>query len=271
MGHRSSNWQKDLRNYVWAVTWSRVALMVTSTVALPIIECAFVNLLTGAAANANGWPLWALVVTGMLHALLGGLLIWGEISNPATNILDAMQLEEKLEDTKAELQRRSDTTKMIRSVFDTLNLQACRTVGNQPEPIGEGLGPIMKQLTCGLSTALGVASAEFTVEVYFDGEAISDPSPGVGSKVQGYLLSTRQIDRELPLQLGDRSPVEWGWGRNRPGQCTIDDDKERFFDADKPFCDLYFYRFAVVPIQGCNRASAKDFHEIRAVFTRGVA
>jgi hypothetical protein len=28
---------------------------------------------------------------------------------------------------------------------------------------------------------------------------------------------------------------------------------------------------AICPDRGCDRASAKDFHEIRAVFTRGVA
>lgn len=31
------------------------------------------------------------------------------------------------------------------------------------------------------------------------------------------------------------------------------------------------YELSVRPLAGCDRASAKDFHEIRAVFTRGVA
>ena len=148
--------------------------MVTSSVALPIVECAFVNLLTSVDVKAKDWLLGALIVIAVLHAVLVCHLIWGEITNPGTNLLDAVRLEEDLEDTKAELQRRSDTTKMIRSAFDALNLQTCRTVGNEPEPIEAGLGPIMQQFTCGLSTALGVTSAEFTVEVHFDGEAVSD-------------------------------------------------------------------------------------------------
>jgi len=79
--------------------------------------------------------------TGALHAMLVVHLIWGEITNPATNMLDAIQSGEDLEQAKVELRRRSDTSKMIRSPFDTLNLQTCRTVGNQPEPIGDGLRP----------------------------------------------------------------------------------------------------------------------------------
>jgi hypothetical protein len=241
-------WWKELRSHVRSVMWSRVALMVTSGVALPILECAFVNLLTGGPSEVKGWALGGLCITATLHFILVVLLVGGEITNPATNMLDAIQLEEDLERARDELKRRSNTSQMIRCAFDTLNLQACRMVGNRPEPIDQGLHPIMQQLACGLAAALGVKSAEFTIEVYFRADATSEPFMGGEPKVQAYFLSPRQIDPTLPLRLGDRAPVEWGWGRNRPGQCTIEDDKERFFEGGKPFPNLYFFRFATVPI-----------------------
>ena len=81
MGCRSSSWEKALRNYVRSVASSRLALMVTSSVALPIVECAFVNLLTSVDVKAKDWLLGALIVIAVLHAVLVCHLIWGEITN----------------------------------------------------------------------------------------------------------------------------------------------------------------------------------------------
>jgi hypothetical protein len=252
MAIQSKKWHA-LQNHVRSVGWFRIALVVTATALLPIIECAFVNILTGTSGDLRFWASIALAVTALLHAILLGLLIWGEATNPATNILDAIQLEQDNERFHEELQRRTNTSKMIRSAFDALNLQTCRIVGNQPEPIGAGLSTIMQHLTCELSSALGVTSDEFTVEVYFDRKAIPAPTVGGTGMIQAYLWSPRQISSDLPFRLGDKSPLEWGWLRNRPGQGDINTDKERFYADSQPHKDLYFYRFATVPIyQTCS-------------------
>jgi aryl-alcohol dehydrogenase-like predicted oxidoreductase len=55
---------------------------------------------------------------------------------------------------------------------------------------------------------------------------------------------------------------DWGWGSSKEESRKVYD---AFLEAGSNFIDT------ANVYTGCDRASAKDFHEIRAVFTRGVA
>ena len=67
----------------------------------------------------------------------------------------------------------------------------------------------------------------------------------------------------------------WGHPHQRLYQCRAQNGLWTYFCGAQPVfhhteTDRHSFRMFTAQLIGCDRASAKDFHEIRAVFTRGV-
>lgn len=247
MSLKSTSW-KLLRKAASVASGIRFVALLVTAVVFPIAECIFVNLFTSAEEGKKWFPLAILIVIGIVHLIISGLILLGELFNPLSKLIDNLEKEEKIDSLESELHRRSESYKMIRSAIDTLNLQTCDIDPTAEDVVETGLSPIMQKVTCSISTTLGVTSNCFSLEVYFYESYLQPFKEFDGVLRQDYFFSPHVIHQELGLDLETRSPAYWGLERRIPGTCTIEEDKERFFENGLPAKDLYFYRLATVPI-----------------------
>lgn len=257
----NENWQRLKSWMVWASRYHQAALLLTGAV-LPVLECVFVNLLTGA-ETGKAWPFGvALTGLGVAHAvLLGLILLWGkgaEIVCAANAVeaeqkLAAVQLaaQRREEAFRQEIDRRAECQRMIRSAIEDVNLQACQINPTAPNAFCNGFGPVIQRLVGNIRTTLGVTSNQFTIELYCDAGVISQGNP-CGSPdgvIQELFYSPHGLDPCTPvMQLGARAPHRWARSRGLPGYCRIEDDKNLFYEGDKPAPGIYFRIFATVPV-----------------------
>lgn len=269
----------QLRAFVDSVKSGQLTLIVATSVVFPIGESVLSSLLFASQAFVLPASI-ALAAVGFLHLVLAAIVVRGELLDPATNALDAIEAEQELEKCRRELSRRSETYCLIRSAFDALNLQACNMIaderGSQPSPFGVGLKPVVDELTCGFAKSLGLNSVEFTVAAYFEPDAIMmkhENSIGVVAGkthsgialLQVTLANPQGVSDSLAFDLQNRSILDSCWRREMPGEATIDDDRMRFFVDAKPHEDVYFYRYATVPVY---YACSKDQAGILVVTSR---
>lgn len=260
----NSNW-KQLKDWArWSGRHAQGELLLTGAV-LPILEGLFVNLLTGA-ESGKGWPFLASIIAlGCFHVYLLGLTLFRERTSPVVAALDALEVQHRLDvervesarmftELQCELERRAECHRLIRSLFDSLNLGTCNFNALDPNAFRSGLFPILREVAIRIRPTLGVTSTEFTLEVYYNDREVAGPHnclPNEGVHQELFYSST-QINACLPIWLASRAPHRRGLTRTCAGTACVEEDKELFFKDGKPAEHVYFHRFATVPImQAC--------------------
>jgi hypothetical protein len=256
----NSNWKKLKEWAKWSGNHAQGELVLTGAV-LPILEGLMVNLLTGA-ESGKGWPfLVTLFALGCFHIYLLALTLFRERTSPVIATLDAVEAQHRLEleqvestrriaALQCELDRRAESHRLIRSLFDSLNLETCNFRPDDPDAYRRSLFPILREVVVRIRPTLGVTSGEFTLEVYYlEGEVAGthrcSPNEGIHQEL---FFSSIQISPCLPIWLGIRAPHRLGLTRSCAGTACIDEDKELFYRDGKPTKHVYFQRFATVPI-----------------------
>ncbi len=260
----NNNWKRLKEWAQWSGSHVQGELVLTGAV-LPILEGLLVNLLTGAEPG-KGWSfLVTLVALGCFHIYLLGLALFRERTSPIIAALDAIEVQHTLDVERAEsarkmtelhceLDRRAECHRLIRSLFDSLNLETCNFNPHDSSAFRRGLFPILREVAVRIRPTLGVTSGEFTLEVYYmDGEVAGPhhcpPNDGVHQEL---FYSLTHISPCLPIWLASRAPHRRGLTRTCAGTACVDEDKELFYQNGKPVEHVYFHRFATVPImQAC--------------------
>jgi hypothetical protein len=227
-------------------------------VILPILECIAINLLTGSSGAAAYMLGAVLTVIAAFHLLLAWFLLAGERTYPVKNAIDALELEEQLQQLRLELDRRSETYRMFRSVIEALNLQTCNPNITDPCAFFRGVDSIVHHVCCNIRSILGVTSNQFTIELYSNHGTVlhlNDPQP-CGRPHMDYFFSPQNMDPCTSLNLENRGPHHYGLGRTQPGICFIRDDPQLYYENGKPAPDLYFRSIVTVPLsEACNSDS----------------
>lgn len=268
-------WNAIKRWASWAAANVQIETVATS-VLFPIIECVFVNLLTGAKAG-EGAPFAAgLIAIAVVHGGLILLLLLRQGLNPVQTTALVLELEERLEQARREsdektrrleqeahncatkieneLARKNDAYRLMRTVLETLNLQTCQLNPTAPGAFRIGLLPIIQKVAASAQKVLGVKSEHFTIEIYCLDYCIKGPQDEgfdqcVGEYVGlGLFYSSSGVDSQGLNLMNAGSPYQWGWNRGIAGTCCISEDKLMFYCGDTPKPDLHFRNFATVPI-----------------------
>jgi hypothetical protein len=256
----NKNWQSLKEWAAWSGRHAQLEVLITGVV-LPVFECIFVNLLTGAEPG-KGWPYAAaLVVFGVFHLLLLAVTVFREKGSQVVAAANAVEAEEKLaaaqdqalraeQAYRCEIDRRTECHRMIREAIVDFNLQTCQINPTARNAFCRGISPIIRRMTKNVRITLGVPSNEFTIEIYCNDGVVSQGNPcGATDGVkQEHFLSHQGMDPCAAVRLGHRSPYKWGLARMEPGICRITDDQNLFFVDGKPAPGVYFSRFATVPI-----------------------
>ncbi len=239
-----------LRNWIdWGIKRAKAEHFLTGAI-FPIVECVFVNLLTGAAAG-DRWPfVSSLVMIALAHGWILLMQILPSPNFPFQCVADAIEATAKVQKLEQEINRKSQVHKLLRNAVDALNLQTC-----QIEPMGrdafvEGLHPIVSTISSDSHAVLGVTTNAFTLEVYCEDDAlvVSESCASIGDLKQEYFYSPVATDPCSAIRLGKRSACAWGAHRGVPGTCRVSDDPAFFQENGQFPKDLYFRRLCTVPI-----------------------
>lgn len=256
----NTNWRQLKEWAAWSGRHAQAELLLTGAL-LPVLESLFVNLLTGAEPG-KGWPYGAaLGILIIAHVCFLIVALFRERTTPASASICAVEAEDKLATHTAnsdqeigqlqrELGRRSDTHRLIRSLFNDYNLQTCQINPAGRDSLCRGLSPIILRVAACIRTTLGVTSNEFSLELYCKEGAVEQDyscSPVDGVR-QALFYSPIYLDPCTPMRLGQRAPHRWALPRGLPGECCITSDKGLFYQDGKPADSLYFTRFATVPV-----------------------
>ena len=252
------NWQRLKQWGVICASHVRTEHLTTSVI-LPVAECIFVNLLTGA-PEGQRWPyIVALAALAAVHLWMVWSILFREKSSPLKSTMDAVELHERLISCneeqqrreaaiQRELQRRSECLRMIRSAIDTLNLQTCQHDPSRWDALQTGFHPIVQKLMCGIEQTLGVRSNQFTLEVHLHRHAVFYTLEHVREDYTlcpCYFFSSMNLSLNLAQPWGARLASQ-ALSRQGPWIGSIDDDPYIVSGIKKE--ELYFPRFVAVPV-----------------------
>ena len=249
------HWETLRRWINWGVRRSKLELLITGAI-LPILECIFVNLLTGVKDGERAWPyVLTLVVLGLAHAGLLAMQLLPDANYPIQCVADAIEATDKVKELELDVARKQRIHNALRSAVDALNLQTCDMNPLGRDAFVNGIHPIFCSLISEASQILGVRSNEFTIEFYSEVIAVLMDSgcACIGNFRQQYYYSPTGFDPCRPVRLGQRSPCTWGAARRVPGICRVADDQSFFYENGRRPDDLYFQMICTVPVhQTCS-------------------
>jgi hypothetical protein len=239
-----------LRKWIdWGVRRSRYEALATGA-AFPIVECVFVNLLTGVPEGAR-WPFGlALAVLATLHGILLLLQVLPLSNYPIQCVADAVEASEKISKCQAELNRRTRVHKSLRSVIEALNLQTCQINPLDHDGFAQGIRTLMTPIISDPRSVLGIESNNFTIEVYCRPDAVQANvnCAAIAGYRQDYFFTGSSVNPCDPIRLAARSPCAWAIQRAVPGTCRPTSDPNFFMGPPASPPDCYFNIIAAVPI-----------------------
>lgn len=103
-----------------------VVLLVLSTALFPILEAVLVNKWTATPPSAGAG--WCLIVLGTVHLFLALYLVAQQVASPALALAEAVEMTDRLNACNREIRRRSESYRLVRSLFDILNARKCDNV-----------------------------------------------------------------------------------------------------------------------------------------------
>lgn len=230
--------------------------MVFATIIFPVFEALLVNLYTSAVIQ--GTPSLAgpcLVAVVVLHVLLSLLLLFGEPETSGNALAGDVERDQELLAAKEELARREAAYRSFRSAFEMFNKQTCEILNWCENPFQTEFDPVVQQIRDHIQTNLGVTDGRYTIELYCDvGMVETCPNQKCGrSRIaemeQVYFYSSQQIDAKSAAALGNRSPAAVARLKDVPTTYHINEQPDIYLDRGEPRNDVYFRRFATVPVK----------------------
>ena len=246
--------------------WQRGGLLLATSVIFPIFETSIASIASAAQEARVAWAV--LILLGLLHLFLAGVLILIDWATPEMKLAQAVEVQEKASANAKELRRRESAYRMVRECLTALTRKTCdlprydRESGEQSSQavtpqaqwcqsgFEAGLRPILEVITANISTTLGVSSSRYTIEVpllpdYMSHIDFQEDQHGLclrafTSPTLQRTVADEVSSNESPAVLG----VTWGV----PNQQHISDTTALFFQNGSPKPQIYFRRFATCPI-----------------------
>jgi hypothetical protein len=261
---KTNEFFNSLVQRLYCVVVLRVILILVTAAALPIAEGILTNMWSAAPDESKSAIWTVLMVVAVIHLLLAGVLLVGEVIGPEVKLARAAQIQEESDAVHRELRRREKAYRMVRECLSTLTKTTCTlpTIAEDSNPemqgggntwcqsgFEAGLQPIFNAIMANMATTLGVVSSQFTIEVHLQPHYIL----GVDRhrNPNGFNLrffSSTVFSRLQAEGLTNNSPAVFGRLWNVPNQRHISEDKASFYDRDCPKREIYFRRFATCPI-----------------------
>ena len=220
-----------------------------ATVGLPILEGVLINLWT---AGTSSVPLICLIVIGIFHLALAALLLANQSVGDAGALLRLHESEERIRTLEGEFQRRNAAYRVICKATKAINRQTCFFGGEEHWCQGgfqKELMPVVTPFLSEIRMTLGVSSESYTFEVYLEHGLVDCQQLDVVDELGlMFFFGPPKNDEMLPGGLTHNSPVRLGWARRVPGEHSIESDRQLFYDGQKVCDEVYFRRYATVPI-----------------------
>ncbi len=182
-------------------------ILVFTTIVFPLFEAVLVNMWTSAGLRGTAGP--SLIVVGILHLVLGSIVIYQEfkLKSPLRVLADAADLADAHASVERELDRRVKTYRMFRDAIEEMNAQVC-SVQNTGATYDAALRPIIKRFLDSICESIGVCSNRYTLEVYLCKHLLPE---GVGYPSLGdYVLAffdAPTVRQEDALKMGPGHPL----------------------------------------------------------------
>jgi hypothetical protein len=171
-------------------------------------------------------------------------------------LLKAFEIAEDEKSMRLELERREKRNQLVRAAFGRLKQQACGLEQHNPQAWLFGafcsrLAPIMAPFLEEIDSALGVKGMKWSLEVYFEPNTVSlHGREQVGPcGLAQHAFYSHLIDHCSGVCIeANCSAAKIGFDSERAFEQHISNNKERFFNGDKPKQSVYFRRYACTPI-----------------------
>ncbi|MEX1042810.1 MAG: hypothetical protein WDZ51_19410 [Pirellulaceae bacterium] len=248
-------WSTIKTDLSWA-HWNRISALIFTGAVLPIVESLLASLLVASTGTIAAVVLGLIIIIAVLHVILMVGIICGDGNGSAIQTINATELASELQGTQAELRRREIAYRSFRKAFAKLNNEVCRIQYDWCENgFSEELEPILAIIKSDIQTILGVCHPQWTLEVFCDFDAVeycpkkeTDLRPHIEPLELVYHASERNVTSDAIIELGSRSPAFVSRQHNIAMEKTLGELKELYLFDGKVRGDVYFRRWASVPI-----------------------